>query len=58
MSADALGQIKAITKKDQIVTAIKNAILAGKLESGEPIIENRLAWPGSWMLGLRWCAKL
>lgn len=43
MSADALGQIKAITKKDQIVTVIKNAILAGKLESGEPIIENRLA---------------
>lgn len=43
MSADALGQIKPITKKDQIVIAVKNAILAGKLESGDPIVESRIA---------------
>ena len=40
MTAEALGRIKPITKKDQIVTAIKNAILAGKLESGDQIIED------------------
>jgi DNA-binding GntR family transcriptional regulator len=43
MNADALGQIKPITKKDQIVVAVKNAILAGKLESGDPIVESRIA---------------
>ncbi len=43
MNADALGQIKPITKKDQIVISVKNAILAGKLESGDPIVENKIA---------------
>lgn len=43
MNADALGQIKPITKKDQIVVSVKNAILAGKLESGDPIVENKIA---------------
>lgn len=43
MSADALGRIKPITKKDQIVSAVKNAILAGKLESGDPIVESKIA---------------
>ena len=43
MNADALGQIKPFTKKDQIVVAVKNAILAGKLESGDPIVESRIA---------------
>lgn len=43
MNADALGHIKPITKKDQIVISVKNAILAGKLESGDPIVENKIA---------------
>ena len=43
MNPDALGQIKPITKKDQIVISVKNAILAGKLESGDPIVENKIA---------------
>lgn len=43
MNPDALGQIKPITKKDQIVISVKNAILAGRLESGDPIVENKIA---------------
>jgi len=38
-----LKQIEPISKKDQVVSAIKEAILSGAIEPGEPIIESKIA---------------
>lgn len=35
--------IQAISKKDQVVSAIKEAILSGDIEPGEQIVESRMA---------------
>src|SRR5258708_12915877 len=35
--------IQAISKKDQVVAAIKDAILSGTIEPGEQIVESRMA---------------
>ncbi|HEU4389836.1 MAG TPA: GntR family transcriptional regulator, partial [Blastocatellia bacterium] len=43
MKARVLQHIKPISKKDQVVGMIKGAILSGKLEPGEPIVENKVA---------------
>jgi len=43
MKAKVLQHIKPISKKDQVVEMIKSAILSGKMEPGEPIVENRVA---------------
>ena len=43
MKARVLQHIKPISKKDQVIEMIKGAILSGKLEPGEPIVENRVA---------------
>lgn len=43
MKARVLQHIKPISKKDQCVGVIKAAILAGKMEAGEAIVENKVA---------------
>ena len=43
MKARVLQHIKPISKKDQVIEMIKGAILSGKMEPGEPIVENRVA---------------
>ena len=43
MNGRVLQHIKPISKKDQVVEMIKGAILSGKMEPGEPIVENRVA---------------
>ena len=35
--------IQPISKKDQVVSAIKDAILSGDIEPGEQIVESRMA---------------
>ena len=35
--------IQAISKKDQVVAAIKDAILSGAIEPGDQIVESRMA---------------
>lgn len=41
--ARVLHHIKPISKKDQVIEMIKAAILTGKMEPGEPIVENKVA---------------
>ena len=43
MKARVLQHIKPISKKDQVVGMIKAAILSGKMEPGEAIVENKVA---------------
>ena len=43
MKARVLQHIKPISKKHQVIEMIKGAILSGKMEPGEPIVENRVA---------------
>ncbi|MCI0387505.1 MAG: GntR family transcriptional regulator [Acidobacteria bacterium] len=43
MSNKVLNLIQPISKKDQVVTAIKDAILSGTIQPGDPIIESRIA---------------
>jgi DNA-binding GntR family transcriptional regulator len=43
MNARVLQHIKPISKKDQVIEMIKGAILSGKMEPGEPIVENKVA---------------
>ena len=43
MKARVLQHIKPISKKDQVIEMIKGAMLSGKMEPGEPIVENRVA---------------
>lgn len=43
MKAKVLQHIKPISKKDQVIEEIKKAILLGRLASGEPIVENKVA---------------
>ncbi len=43
MKARVLQHIKPISKKDQVIEALKKAILLGRLASGEPIVENKVA---------------
>jgi DNA-binding GntR family transcriptional regulator len=43
MKAGVLQQIKAISKKAQVIGMIKQAILTGKIEPGEAIVENKVA---------------
>src|SRR5205814_10286985 len=42
-SRKMLKLIQAISKKDQVVAAIKDAILSGAIEPGEQIVESRMA---------------
>ena len=37
------GKILPVSKKTRIVTLLKDAIASGKLRSGDPIVENKLA---------------
>lgn len=43
MKARVLQHIKPISKKDQVIEMIKGAILSGKMEPGEAIVENKVA---------------
>jgi DNA-binding GntR family transcriptional regulator len=43
MKARVLQHIKPISKKDQVIEMIKGAILTGKMEPGDPIVENKVA---------------
>ena len=43
MKARVLQHIKPISKKDQVIEMIKGAILSGKMEPGDPIVENKVA---------------
>jgi DNA-binding GntR family transcriptional regulator len=43
MSGGVFEQIHPISKKDRIVTVMKEAIISGKLNSGDPLVENRIA---------------
>jgi DNA-binding GntR family transcriptional regulator len=43
MKARVLQHITPISKKDQVIEALKSAILTGKLEPGDPIVENKVA---------------
>ena len=43
MKASVLQQIKPISKKDQVIEMIKGAILSGKMEPGEPMVESKIA---------------
>src|SRR5215510_3704143 len=43
MKARVLQHIKPISKKDQVIEMIKGAMLSGKMEPGEAIVENRVA---------------
>src|SRR5215471_6126807 len=43
MNARVLQHIKPISKKDQVIEMIKGAILSGKMEPGEAIVENKIA---------------
>src|SRR5438132_10642108 len=43
MRARVLQHIIPISKKDQVIEMIKSAILTGKMEPGEPIVENKVA---------------
>ncbi len=43
MKARVLQHIKPISKKDQVIAELKQAILLGRLASGEPIVENKVA---------------
>jgi GntR family transcriptional regulator, rspAB operon transcriptional repressor len=43
MSNKALKLIQPISKKDQVVIAIKDAILAGTVQPGESIVESKIA---------------
>lgn len=38
-----LEQIQPISKKDQVALAVKEAIIAGNIEPGSPIVESRIA---------------
>src|SRR5437016_5026043 len=42
-SRKMLKLIQAISKKDQVVSAIKDAILSGAIEPGDQIVESRMA---------------
>lgn len=43
MKARVLQHIKPISKKDQVIEELKKAILLGRLASGAPIVENKVA---------------
>jgi DNA-binding GntR family transcriptional regulator len=43
MSNKVLRLIQPISKKDQVVIAIKNAVLSGAIQPGEPIVESKMA---------------
>lgn len=43
MRARVLQHIIPISKKDQVIEMLKSAILNGKMEPGEPIVENKVA---------------
>src|SRR2546423_11718819 len=43
MKARVLQHIKPISKKDQVIEELKKVILSGRLASGEPIVENKVA---------------
>lgn len=43
MKGKVLQHIKPISKKDQVIEEIKGAIALGKMEPGEPIVENKVA---------------
>ena len=42
-STTEFGKILPVSKKTRIVTLLKDAIESGKLQSGDPIVENKLA---------------
>ncbi len=37
------GQLESISKKDRVVALLKEAILSGKINSGDPIVESQVA---------------
>lgn len=43
MKGSVLQHIKPISKKDQVIEMIRAAVLSGRMEPGEPIVENRVA---------------
>lgn len=43
MNVKGFTQLEPISKKDRIVALIKEAILSGRMASGDPIVENRVA---------------
>jgi DNA-binding GntR family transcriptional regulator len=43
MTSKTLKQIQPISKKDQVVSALREAILSGAIEPGEPIVESKIA---------------
>ncbi len=43
MKANELARILPVSKKDQVVTRLKAAMLSGKIASGEQLVESRIA---------------
>ena len=43
MKSHALELIQPVSKKDQVVTMLKEAILSGRIASGDQIVESRIS---------------
>lgn len=43
MSATIFDQMEPLSKKDRIVAIMKQSIISGKINAGDPVVENRIA---------------